>query len=54
MTFADIPAGAAVFLDTNAPIYHFAAHPQYGTACTRLRSGSSRESFKVSLLPRPG
>src|SRR5262245_48553602 len=36
MTFADVPAGASVFLDANAPIYHFSAHPQYGAACTRL------------------
>jgi predicted nucleic acid-binding protein len=36
MTFDDIPAGAAVFLDANVLIYHFTNHPQYGGACTRL------------------
>jgi hypothetical protein len=36
MTFDQIPAGAAVFLDANTPIYHFAADPKYGAACTRL------------------
>jgi predicted nucleic acid-binding protein len=36
MIFDDLPAGAAVFLDANAVIYHYAKHPQYGTTCTRL------------------
>ena len=36
MTFDQIPAGAAVFLDANTPIYHFTADPKYGAACTRL------------------
>ena len=27
MTFDQIPAGAALFLDANIPIYHFAADP---------------------------
>jgi hypothetical protein len=34
MTFAQIPAGAAVFLDANTIVYHFAADPIYGAACT--------------------
>jgi predicted nucleic acid-binding protein len=34
--FADIPAGAAVFLDANTLIYHFSGHPKYGRACTEL------------------
>jgi hypothetical protein len=34
MTFADLLSGAAVFLDANTLIYHFANHPQYGPACT--------------------
>jgi len=36
MTFDQIPVGAAVFLDANTPIYHFAADPKFGAACTRL------------------
>src|SRR5262245_51695766 len=36
MTFASIPAGAAVFRDANALIYHFANEPLYGPACTQL------------------
>jgi predicted nucleic acid-binding protein len=34
MTFADIPGGAAVFLDANTFIYHFVSEPTYGAACT--------------------
>ena len=36
MTFASIPAGAAIFLDANTLIYHFANDPKYGSACTQL------------------
>jgi predicted nucleic acid-binding protein len=36
MTFADIPAGAQVFLDANSFIYHFVADPASGPACTLL------------------
>jgi predicted nucleic acid-binding protein len=36
MTFADLLSGAAVFLDANTLIYHFANDAQYGPACTRL------------------
>jgi predicted nucleic acid-binding protein len=36
MTFDQIPAGGAVFLDANTLVYHFSAHPKYGAACTRL------------------
>jgi len=36
MIFAQIPAGGTVFLDANTLIYHFAADPKYGAACTQL------------------
>jgi predicted nucleic acid-binding protein len=36
MTFADLPMGAAVFVDANTLIYHFTNHPKYGAACTAL------------------
>jgi predicted nucleic acid-binding protein len=36
MTFAGIPAGAAVFVDANTFIYHFTADVVYGAACTAL------------------
>ena len=31
MSFDDLPAGAAVFLDANTLIFHFANHPQHGS-----------------------
>jgi predicted nucleic acid-binding protein len=34
MILADIPAGERIFVDANTLVYHFAADPQYGTACT--------------------
>ena len=34
MIFADIPTGESVFVDANTLVYHFAADPQYGPACT--------------------
>jgi predicted nucleic acid-binding protein len=36
VTFAQIPAGTAVFLDANTLIYHFASDATYGAACTQL------------------
>jgi predicted nucleic acid-binding protein len=36
MIFAQVPAGAAIFLDANTFIYHFANDPKYGAACTQL------------------
>ena len=36
MTFAQLPAGASVFLDANTLVYHFASEPRYGSDCTRL------------------
>jgi predicted nucleic acid-binding protein len=36
MTFVDLAAGESVFLDANVLVYHFAAHPVHGTACTQL------------------
>jgi len=36
MTFAQIPAAAAVFLDANTLVYHFTNHPTFGPACTQL------------------
>ena len=36
MTFAQIPAGAAIFLDANTLVNHFANHPNLGVVCTQL------------------
>ncbi len=32
MTFADLGAGEAIFLDANLFVYHFVSDPLYGTA----------------------
>jgi hypothetical protein len=36
MTFADLPAGASIFLDANTLVYHFGPHPVFGPACNQL------------------
>jgi len=36
MTFDQIPAGSAVFLDANSLVYHFTNDPRYGVTSTRL------------------
>jgi predicted nucleic acid-binding protein len=46
MTFDALPAGAAVFLDANTPIYHFTSHPRYGTPCTALLERIERQEVQ--------
>jgi predicted nucleic acid-binding protein len=36
VTFDQIPAGTAVFLDANSLVYHFTNDPRYGVASTRF------------------
>ncbi|MCR4413827.1 MAG: hypothetical protein NUV77_15515 [Thermoguttaceae bacterium] len=36
LTFADIPAGAAVFVDANTFVYAHSLHPQFGSPSTQL------------------
>lgn len=36
MTFDAIAAGLAVFVDANALLHYFTAHPRYGRACQKL------------------
>jgi predicted nucleic acid-binding protein len=36
MTFADLVAGDAVFLDANTLVYHFTADALWGAACSQL------------------
>jgi predicted nucleic acid-binding protein len=36
MTFADLLAGEAIFLDANTLVYHFGPHPVFGPACNQL------------------
>ncbi|MGP0069402.1 MAG: type II toxin-antitoxin system VapC family toxin [Isosphaeraceae bacterium] len=43
MTFAQVPAAAAVFLDANTLVYHFTRHPTFGPACTQLAKRIERQ-----------
>jgi predicted nucleic acid-binding protein len=36
MTFADLVAGTALFLDANTLVYHFTRDPQFGQVCSDL------------------
>jgi hypothetical protein len=36
MTFADLVAGDAIFLDANTLVYHFTSDPVFGAACSQL------------------
>ena len=36
MTFADLAAGDALFVDANTLTYHFQPHPRWGPSCTDL------------------
>jgi predicted nucleic acid-binding protein len=46
MTFDDILAGLALFVDANPLVYHFSAHPKYGAACTRLVERIERQEVQ--------
>ncbi|HLN28817.1 MAG TPA: hypothetical protein VK395_13815 [Gemmataceae bacterium] len=45
MIFADIQAGAPVFLDANAFVYHATLDPQFGPACTDLLDRCQRQEI---------
>jgi predicted nucleic acid-binding protein len=45
MTFADLPAGATVFVDANTLVYHFQPHPLLGAACTDLMERIERQEL---------
>ncbi len=45
MTFADLPAGASVFLDANTLVYHFQPHAVFGPACTDLVERVERQEL---------
>ncbi|MHB1424000.1 MAG: type II toxin-antitoxin system VapC family toxin [Gemmataceae bacterium] len=45
MTFADLPAGAAVFVDANTLVYPFQPHPLLGAACTDLVERIERQEL---------
>ncbi|MBW3540327.1 MAG: type II toxin-antitoxin system VapC family toxin [Planctomycetes bacterium] len=45
MTFLDIPAAAAVFLDANTFVYHFGPHPVLQRPCQELLERVSRSDI---------
>jgi predicted nucleic acid-binding protein len=45
MIFADLLAGAPVFVDANTLVYHFALDPRHGTACTQLLERVARQEL---------
>jgi predicted nucleic acid-binding protein len=47
VTFADIPAGASVFIDANIFIYHFARDPALASACTALLLRVARQEIRA-------
>jgi predicted nucleic acid-binding protein len=51
MTFADLPAGVAVFLDANTFVYHLIADPTYGAACTSLLERLERRELEGWTSP---
>jgi predicted nucleic acid-binding protein len=51
MTFADLAAGDAVFLDANVFVYHFIADPTYGGACTDLLERLERRELEGWTSP---
>jgi predicted nucleic acid-binding protein len=46
VTFDDIPAGTAVFIDANSLVYAATGHPQYGPACQRLLERVENKEFQ--------
>ena len=48
MTFADIPAGASVFLDANTFVFHFTPHPMFRAVCASLFLRIMRRELSAS------
>jgi predicted nucleic acid-binding protein len=51
MTFADIPPGAAIFLDANTFVYHFINEANRGTASTLLLERVEHEEIDGWVSP---
>jgi len=45
VTFTDIPAGTAVFVDANVLVYHFLPEPALGSACRTLLERFARQEL---------
>ncbi len=46
MSFADLAAGSAPFLDANIFVYHVSLHPQWGAACSELLERIERQELQ--------
>lgn len=46
MTFAQLPAGASVFLDANTFVYAILNHPSYGSSCVALLDRIERQELQ--------
>jgi hypothetical protein len=51
MSFDDIVAGAAVFLDANTFVYHFSKHPKLGTRGPHFIDPPAPVASRQSPLP---
>ena len=49
MTFADLVAGDAVFVDANTLLYHCTIDPVFGSACTISSIGLAAAKFSRSV-----
>jgi hypothetical protein len=55
MTFLQIPANAAVFIDANIFVYHFTPDPNFGPACPfASRVLSPFTSMTMVFIVSPG
>jgi predicted nucleic acid-binding protein len=45
MNLDAIPAGLAVFVDSNVLLYYFTAHPRFGLACRKLLDGIENQEI---------
>jgi predicted nucleic acid-binding protein len=48
MTFADLPAGASIFVDANPFVYHFASDPKWGSACSQLFARITNQEIQAN------
>ena len=54
MIFADLVAGASVFVDANTLVYHFQPHPVFGSPCTDLVERIEQASNDADFDRVPG
>jgi hypothetical protein len=51
MTFADLPAAVAVFLDANTLVYHFSRHARYGPRARDCWNESRARNWSAGRPP---